>query len=227
MKTHYLLKTLLVVAFALTGSLCFADEATESNPKEVKALSWNALNDKAENLAANQHGTRDVAAQIRAKSKHMQRLRARRDQLLKQKETVARESYKTVQEIDRIPDAQLRDESLLRFKAGKDIRTGTIKETLAAVEDSIRNEEKELATLQRLYKARQAEARLHGVKTVQEGDYSKFLAGAAQKVRDTEYAAQASRRAECISALAKVILPRLEPRVPRIAEEVLRSGQAG
>ena len=208
--------------FVLCCGMCLAQAA--DGEKAAEAPGWEALADKAEDLAAAQYGTDDLSAQIDAKEAYLQKLLAQRSALRKQQEVVATESHKAVQEIDRIEDRQLRDESLLRFKSSKDVRAHTLNVTLAAVEGSIGREERELDTLRRHLTAREAAARLYGLKVAQGVTYATYLSAEAKRVRQGEETAYQEFRKRRLAALRTVIMAGLSPMVPSLAEEVMRPG---
>ena len=196
-----------------------------ANPAPPRAPSWDALSDTAHDIVVSQYSSEEIATQIDVKTRNLRDLAAQKAALLKQKDVVTAEGFKAMQEVDKITDPQLRDETLLRIKSGKDVRIKTINAALAAVDSSVQRDEKELAALQRNETARQSEARLYGAMGSDGTTYSNLLSETAGRVRSSEQDAFEQMRTRRLRALAAVVLPRVEPVAPTISEAVRLSPQ--
>ena len=215
-----------VAVLLVLGGASFAADTDAPSPEKAKtkpAPSWEALSESAKELSASRFSPEDLAAQVEKKEGHLKSLYKQRAALEAQTVSIIGSTKKSLAEIDAIDDPVLRDESLLRFRASKDIRLKTVRATLDAVNGTIERERKELATLQRLLQGRRAEARLYGQNDEANSSYKAFLAAEAARVRGSEQDVVDRIHEERLATLQKIILPGLAARLPDFDAAVLES----
>jgi len=205
----------------LTGGLAGADTAPAAAADERPAPSWGVLSEQAEELSAGRFSPEALAGQVEQKEAHLRSLGEQQAALEAEVENIVASTSESLAEIEAIDDPVLRDESLLRFRASKDIRLKTLRATLDAVNEAIEREQGELRTLQRLLQSRRAEARLYGHSGEAGAAYRAFLAAEAARVRESEHAALGELRRGRLVRLEAVILPLAHPRAPGLVEAVL------
>jgi len=221
------INTLLGIALGtvMIGACAFAETTvSDKTPKEKPAPSWDALADHAKELAMARYSTEDLQAQLDKKTEHLRRLYEQRAAQEAQIVHIITATRKSLDEISAIDDPVLRDESLLRFRASKDIRMKTVRAKLNAVNEMIERENRELALLQRLLQSRRAEARLYGRDPAPAGgSYVAYLSSEAKRVRAEEEGMLKRIRDAQVAQMEDVVLPLVGPRMLTFTEAVMAS----
>ncbi len=212
--------TIVLVGMMATAALCTAGEP-ESEPEP--APSWDTLADRASEISISRLSPEDLKVQIEKKEARLDSLHKQQGALEAQLVAVIDSSPESIAEIEEIEDPILRDESLLRFRSTRNTRLKTIQATLAAVNEDIDREERELATLQRVLQGRRAEARLYGADGGSDNpnSYREYLSTEAQRVRTAEAETVRRVREGRLEKLGAAIFPLSEPRVPNLTDIVL------
>jgi chromosome segregation ATPase len=219
MKT-FKLTVMMMTVLSLTGTVGAATPEAAA-PDAKPAPSWQALADTAQEIAITRFSPDDLAAQIEKKDDRLNALYRQQSALEAQIVTVIDASGTALAEIEAIDDPVLRDESLLRFRATKNTRLKTVQATLAAVNDAIAREQRELATLRRVLQGRKAEARLYGETNQLPSSYLAYLSSEAARVRTSEADILRRVREQRVARLQQAVLPLCGPRVPGLTDVVM------
>lgn len=218
--THWILA--VVTALAVGTMAAAQTEEAEPVKKQPKAPSWERLTETSRELAVSRHTPEAIEAQIDAKKQHLASLLDQRAALEADTAMVLNATRSSLKEIDSIDDPVLRDESLLRFRAAKDVRLQTIQATLAKVNETIEREQKELDALRRMHQGRVAEARLYGnIVPAADSTYLSYLSERAESVRISEQKMLEQLRKQQFARLKALVMPKVATRVPDMVTAVL------
>lgn len=208
----------IVAACVATASLQAQDKTTA---RKDESPGWEALSEMAEEASVARYSPEVLSRQIDKKSRHLKDLLEQRASLEAQLVNVIGVTQASLEEIEAIDDPVLRAESLMRFRSSKDVRMKTIRATLDAVNTSIARETDELAMLQKMLQARQAEARLFGGGTARRGSYRQYMSERAEHIMASEKAVLERLRNDQVARLRALVLPMVEPAVPDVASAVM------
>jgi len=221
-QNHWMLA--VVTALVVCAAGVAQTEEAEPVKEQPKAPSWESLTETSRDLAVSRHTPEAIEAQIDAKKQHLASLRDQRAALEADTAMVLNATKSSLNEIDSIDDPVLRDESLLRFRAAKDVRLQTIQATLAKVNETIEREQKELDALNRMHQSRVAEARLYGnIVPAADSTYLSYLSERAENVRASEREMLRQLRERQFARLKTLVMPKVAVRVPDPVSAVLAS----